>query len=92
MADELLEIADRGSEDWQRDRLRVDTRKWLLARALPKRYGDRVTLSGDAAAPLGVVMLPEVRDGADDDEDADDAGAGAGAHIKEGFAAGGDAT
>lgn len=84
MADELLEIADRGSEDWQRDRLRVDTRKWLLARALPKRYGDRVTLSGDAAAPLGVVMLPEVRDSAD--EDADD-----GAHIKEGFAAGGDA-
>lgn len=68
MADELIEIADRGSEDWQRDRLRVDTRKWVLARALPKKYGDRVTVAGDATAPLGVVMLPEVRDdGADDD-------------------------
>src|SRR5690606_20725933 len=82
MADEIIEIADGGSDDWQRDRLRVDARKWLLAKALPKRFGDRVTLSGDASAPLGVVMLPEVRDGADDeDEDDDDA------HIKEGFAA-----
>lgn len=75
MADELIDIADGGSDDWQRDRLRVDARKWLLAKALPKRYGDRVTLSGDAEAPLGVVMLPEVRDGADEDDD-DDGAAG----------------
>lgn len=75
MADELIDIADGGSDDWQRDRLRVDARKWLLAKALPKRFGDRVTLSGDAEAPLGVVMLPEVRDGADDEEDEDDDGA-----------------
>jgi len=26
-----------------RSRLRVDTRKWLLSKALPKIYGDRVT-------------------------------------------------
>ena len=83
MADELIEIADGGSDDWQRDRLRVDARKWLLAKALPKRFGDRVTLAGDAEAPLGVVLLPEVQGGADDE----DASAGAGAHIKEGFAA-----
>lgn len=63
MAEEIIEIADRGSEDWQRDRLRVDTRKWLLAKALPKRYGDRVTLAGDEGAPLGVVVLPAVQDG-----------------------------
>src|SRR5690606_35883601 len=84
MADELIEIADGGSGDWQRDRLRVDTRKWLLARMLPRRYGDRVTLAGDAAAPLGVVMLPEVRD---EDDDADDDGADAGAHIRRSVAA-----
>lgn len=72
MADELIDIADGGSDDWQRDRLRVDARKWLLAKALPKRFGDRMTLAGDETAPLGVVMLPEVRDGADDDEDEDD--------------------
>jgi len=89
MADEIIEIADRGSGDWQRDRLRVDARKWLLAKALPKRYGDRVTLSGDAAAPLGVVLLPEVQGGADDEDEDEDGtdDACAGAHIKVGFAA-----
>ena len=59
MADEMLEIADDGSNDWmlrqhagnqsctangehiQRSRLRLDTRKWLLSKALPKIYGDK---------------------------------------------------
>ncbi len=62
MADELLEIADDGRNDWmereagenkgwvengehmQRSRLRVDTRKWMLSKALPKVYGDKVAL------------------------------------------------
>ena len=61
MADELLDIADNGTNDWmerngeddagwqangehlQRSRLRVDTRKWMLSKTLPKIYGDRVT-------------------------------------------------
>lgn len=63
MADELVEIADDGTNDWmerqnsdgttgdtvlngehiQRSRLRTDTRKWLLSKALPKMYGDKVT-------------------------------------------------
>lgn len=30
-------------EHIQRSRLRVDTRKWLMARMAPKKYGDRVT-------------------------------------------------
>lgn len=60
-ADELLEIADDGTNDWierkdgkalnaehiNRSRLRVDTRKWLLAKVLPKVYGDKLELSGD---------------------------------------------
>lgn len=55
-ADELVEIADDGSNDTytadgaekvnhdhiQRSKLRVDTRKWLLSKMLPKIYGDRV--------------------------------------------------
>lgn len=60
MADELLEVADDGQNDWlerqnedkqamyvlngehvQRSRIRVDTRKWLLSKALPKIYGDK---------------------------------------------------
>ena len=34
-----------------RSRLRVDARKWLLSKMLPKVYGDKVALGGDADAP-----------------------------------------
>src|SRR3954469_22528405 len=51
-ADEIIEIADDASNDWtqrehrlelnaehvQRSRLRVDSRKWLMARMAPKKY------------------------------------------------------
>lgn len=36
----------------QRDRLRVDTRKWLLSKALPKVYGDKVQVGGDPDNPI----------------------------------------
>jgi hypothetical protein len=64
MAEEVIEIADQsppldalGHVDtgWvQQARLRSDNRKWLLSKALPKRYGDRVeaTITGDPSAPL----------------------------------------
>jgi hypothetical protein len=72
MADETLEIADDGRNDWvrrqdengetyvlngehvQRSRLRVDTRKWLLSKALPKLYGDKIIqeVTGADGAPL----------------------------------------
>ncbi len=57
MEEELLEIADnagKGETDpklanaaVQRDRLRIDTRKWVAAKQNPRRYGDRVALAGD---------------------------------------------
>lgn len=47
MAEDMLEIAD-GEErdadvhaDVQRDKLRIDTRKWLMSKMAPKRYGDK---------------------------------------------------
>lgn len=62
MANELLEIADTpvGSTDSgatdsgavQKQRLQVDTRKWLLSKLAPKKYGDKLEVSGDAANPL----------------------------------------
>ena len=67
MADEILEIADETSRDtivnskgdemanseWiQRSKLRVDARKWILSKQLPKKYGDRTTLVGDNENPL----------------------------------------
>lgn len=49
LADELLDIADEPVEtaqDAARNRLRVDTRKWILARALPKIFGEKVSVGG----------------------------------------------
>jgi hypothetical protein len=50
-ADEILEISDHvlGSEnpaEVQAARLAVDSRKWLLAKLHPEKYGDRVELTG----------------------------------------------
>ena len=47
--DNLVEISDGKSRDSQRDRLRVDTRKWILAKMLPKIYGDRLNLNHDVS-------------------------------------------
>ena len=55
-AEEIIEIADDAKNDWmeregfktlnqehiQRSRVRIDTRKWLMAKLMPKKYGDRV--------------------------------------------------
>ena len=47
--DELLSIAERDGQvvpddaaQVQRDRLRIDARKWVLAKMLPKKYGDKL--------------------------------------------------
>lgn len=41
--EEMVDIADDKSGDTQRDRLRVDTRKWIASKLKPKKYGDRTT-------------------------------------------------
>ncbi len=43
-------------EHVQRSRLRMDARRWLAAKMLPKKYGDRVEQhhTGDAAHPVVV--------------------------------------
>jgi hypothetical protein len=38
--------------DVQRAKLQVDTRKWLLSKLAPKKYGDKIEVSGDPANPL----------------------------------------
>jgi len=63
LADEVLDIADNGMNDWmeyhdkegncigwklngehvQRSRLRIDTRKFLMSKMKPKKYGDKIT-------------------------------------------------
>jgi hypothetical protein len=72
MADELIDIADAhvglgktaaDSGVVQRDRLRVETRKWLLAKALPRVYGDRseVNLSASQTLHFSSVTVAETR-------------------------------
>ena len=63
MADEILDIADDGSNDYMtitkgdhsynvedkevtsRSKLRVESRKWLMAKMKPKKYGDKIDMT-----------------------------------------------
>lgn len=71
MSEEIIDIADDSSLDMafteegkayvdrehiNRSRLRVDTRKWVLSKLLPKKYGDKLEVAGNAAEPLTIVI------------------------------------
>lgn len=43
-------------EHIQRSKLRIDTRKWIASKLKPKKYGDKLELSGDAEAPVAFVI------------------------------------
>jgi len=72
MAEDMLNISDSVEDDFiilpdgrgvvnnnviQRDRLRVDTRKWLLAKMNPKKFGDKIDMSSSDGT-----MTPKVVD------------------------------
>lgn len=42
-------------EHINRSKLRVDSRKWLLSKMLPKKYGDKITHAGDPENPMTLV-------------------------------------
>lgn len=75
LAEEILDIADDGSKDtlvndkgqkvedkeWtNRSKLRVDSRKWLMSKLAPKKYGDKLDLTsgGEKIEPF-VLTLTE---------------------------------
>jgi hypothetical protein len=77
MAEEILEIADNVGGDMmtladgrevidnavvQRDRLRVDARKWLLAKLQPKKYGEKIDITSDFE-PIGKIKLEKGNEG-----------------------------
>ncbi|RVB31956.1 terminase small subunit protein [Mesorhizobium sp. M7A.F.Ca.CA.001.07.2.1] len=45
------------SENIQRSRLRIDTRKWIAERMRPKKYGAKVALTDGEGGPLVVQVL-----------------------------------
>ena len=55
MAEEIVEISDSSNEDNVNcARLRVETRKWLMSKLNPRRFGDNV---GREQQPLGPVLI-----------------------------------
>ena len=58
-AEQLIEISEDDTGDVQRDRLKVDTRKWLMSRMKPKKYGDKITQehTGKDGAPLNIEIV-----------------------------------
>lgn len=76
MADEILDLADDKAGDAyveaggtrrpdhaavQRSRLQIDTRKWVLAKCLPKIYGDRQTHEIEAGDRLADLIAKAAR-------------------------------
>ena len=55
-SDQLVRIADNQLLEPNDRRVRIDTRKWLMSKLNPARYGDKVTLAGDAKNPLQHVV------------------------------------
>jgi len=54
-ADEIVDLADRGDLDPRDRQVRIDTRKWLMSKLAPRRYGDRLLHAGDPENPLRVL-------------------------------------
>lgn len=60
LADEIIDLAD-AEENMDKDQLRrhqlmIDTRKWLLAKLQPRKYGERVTqeIVGNGDGPVQI--------------------------------------
>jgi hypothetical protein len=58
-SDQIVDLADRGELDPRDRAIRIDTRKWVMSKLAPRRYGDRLLVSGEAENPL-VVMHKHV--------------------------------
>jgi hypothetical protein len=68
LADEIIEISDESSGDvietedgprhnpeyTARSRLRVDSRKWMLSKMIPKVYGEKIQHTGDPENPVAL--------------------------------------
>ena len=81
MSDEILDISNGTEHDdednpgmayarLQRDRLRIDTRKFLLVKVLPKTFGDRIKVEEDGK--LEITLVDETIKPREDEEDDED--------------------
>lgn len=56
---EIVTVKPDGTETRKADmiehrKLRIETRKWLMGKLKPKKYGDRTTLAGDPDNPMNL--------------------------------------
>lgn len=54
----------------QRNKLRIDARKWLAGKLRPKVYGDKIEPEDEDAPPTPVKVVVQVKDARADDADA----------------------
>jgi len=60
-ADEIIEIADDKANkgDVNRSRLMVDTRKWLMSKLAPRKYGESKRLEADVTVHVKRIILED---------------------------------
>jgi hypothetical protein len=60
-SDEIVAISNERDSEPNDRRVRIDTKRWLMSKIVPKKYGDRVVHAGDPDDPVrhlvGVVNL-----------------------------------
>lgn len=56
LAENTLEVSDDMDIDPQHKRIMVDTRKWLASKFKPKKYGEKIAVSGDPENPLTMLI------------------------------------
>lgn len=64
IANEQAEVVDKNGHkydpDVNRDRLRIDARKWFASKVAPKKYGDKLELAGNKEQPLALQLIERV--------------------------------
>jgi hypothetical protein len=76
LADAPVGTTDAGTTDSgavAKQRLQVDTRKWLLSKLAPRKYGEKLELSGDPDRPVAIQKIERVVVRGRKDSDASDA-------------------
>lgn len=56
MAEDIQAIADDGELDPNDRRIRIDARKWLLAKRQPRKYGDKLDVEHGVTSELGSIL------------------------------------
>jgi len=54
-SDQILELANRDDLEPNDKRVRVDALKWLMSKLVPKKWGERLLVAGDADSPLHIL-------------------------------------